>query len=86
MKRTVLPALLFLTAISYPILAQENASEDRNVMLNAESGSAPREISFGLPTGGSPAIREDGMALAYGNSPARISTGRAGIPTTAGRC
>ncbi|MBQ3767310.1 MAG: hypothetical protein II874_11310 [Bacteroidales bacterium] len=70
MKRYSLAILVLLTAFASPALAQENASDDRNVMLNAESGSAPREISFGLPTGGSPAIREDGMALAYGNSPA----------------
>lgn len=63
-------AMAAALSAALPVSAQEGGTGDRNVMLNAESGSAPREISFGLPTGGSPAIREDGMALAYGNSPA----------------
>ena len=81
MKKLFLPSVfasvvLLLSAV--PALSAEPSDSlktaggvaDRNVMLNAESGSAPRSISFGLPNSGSPAIREDGIALAYGNSPA----------------
>lgn len=81
MKERKLLALLFCAFLSTALWAgtEDNdttqvnikvSTSDRNVMLNAESGSAPRSISFGLPTGGNAAIREDGMALAYGNSPA----------------
>jgi len=71
-------AILLAVLVQAPLFSKEVSDtvstekfkSDRSVMLNAESGSAPRSISFGLPSNGSPAIREDGMALAYGNSPA----------------
>ena len=81
MKGMKLLALFFCAFLSTALWAETEdndttlvnvkvSTSDRNVMLNAESGSAPRSISFGLPTGGNAAIREDGIALAYGNSPA----------------
>ena len=86
MNRHLLPlAITAALLFPLPVLSQDNGG-DRNVMLNAESGSAPRDISFGLPTGGGgSAIREDGMALAYGNSPAVPHFHWAGGNSYAGR-
>lgn len=61
----IIPVLLFLW-VTQSLTAQEKTSE-RNVMLNAESATIPREINIGLPESGTGAvIYIDGMKHAMG--------------------
>lgn len=47
-----------------------SVKSERNVMLNAESGSKAREVSIGIPTGADGAyINEDGLLIAKGVPP-----------------
>ena len=48
------------------MLLPDGGKDNRNLMLNAESASAPREINVGLPGGGSPLISMDGFVHAHG--------------------
>ncbi len=58
----ILTSALFATAP-----ADSSAGRDtRNLMLNAESASAPREINIGLPSDGGVAIMMDGFMHAHG--------------------
>ena len=72
MKRMILtlclalfPALESLSATMLPATDSVHVKDTRNVMLNAESASAPREINVGLPGGGA-FIVMDGFAHAHG--------------------
>ena len=63
MKKIALSVLLSLTSIGL-IWGQE---DKRNVMLNAESGSAPRVINIGLPDSSNGAVVfVDGLKHAFG--------------------
>ena len=58
MKKYILLFPLLLAGISMTAqdadtLAVAEKKSERNMMLNAESATAPREINIGLPEGGS---------------------------------
>ena len=72
MKKYILLFPLLLAGISMTAqdadtLAVAEKKSERNMMLNAESATAPREINIGLPEGGSGAIvYVDGMKHGHG--------------------
>ena len=60
-------AVQVLFAGNTDTLAVSEKKSERNMMLNAESATAPREINIGLPESGSGAIvYVDGMKHAHG--------------------
>lgn len=77
MKKLFLIILLLFTGVG--IFAQEkdtlairDTQSDRNVMLNAESASAPRSINIGLPDDGA-FVYVDGLTHGMSFPSARIS-------------
>lgn len=66
--------VLLILAGQFALYAQETDSlevadkkSERNMMLNAESATVPREINIGLPEGGNGAIvYVDGVKHAHG--------------------
>ena len=60
-------AVQVVSAADTDTLAVSDKKSERNMMLNAESATAPREINIGLPESGSGAIvYVDGMKHAHG--------------------
>lgn len=70
MKGNLLLLVAVSLAVEVPLFSQEETKagkSDRNVMLNAESASVPREINIGLPeSGDGAALLVDGIKHAYG--------------------
>jgi len=73
MKKTFVLVLLFISILplsagnEQDTLAVAEKKSERNMMLNAESATVPREINIGLPEGGSGAIVYiDGAKHAHG--------------------
>lgn len=65
MHRTILLAAALLP-LSFAV-ASAQSDDKRNVMLNAESATIPREINVGLPDSGNGAsVFIDGMLHAFG--------------------
>ena len=59
--------ILLISALFATAPSDSSAGRDtRNLMLNAESASAPREINIGLPSDGGVAIMMDGFMHAHG--------------------
>ena len=72
MKRSVFFIALLLCSPAFAHQASDTlkVKSERNVMLNAESGSKAREVSIGIPTGADGAyINEDGLLIAKGVPP-----------------
>ena len=72
MRNTIVMFLLFMAGIilnaqDVDSLARVEKKSERNMMLNAESATVPREINIGLPDGGNGAIVYiDGAKHAHG--------------------
>ena len=74
MKKLRIPLLLSLLlgipTAAFALTDSLKTGSERNVMLNAESGSKAREISIGIPTGADGAyITEDGLLITKGVPP-----------------
>ena len=63
MKKIAAFTLFLLLAA--PLIA-DNHKDNRNLMLNAESATTPREINIGLPSDGGAAIASEGFWHAHG--------------------